>query len=267
MAGKPVLELESIAVERAATELEEPLKHANRVLDLISMVSRNDEGGPLSKGKLVRTLLLHRMQNDLRCCLILAERGYPLQAASLAAGICEAWATIAAIKDDEAAHRWLIHEKETQSFDSAKSLIREALQTMLGNREACDRLYAQYQQLCMPKHLNPMVERERGYELEGNEVRFQPGPNLGPKATATAWFALERATRFTFFGILAFIHNDGSATDRLQKMLELTKSEIESLQALSAKSGLKTISRRSELLSWCWSIVLVRTQRILKNHW
>jgi len=178
MAQKTINELEEQATQVLAGELSQPLQIVDRVLNLISRVSALDTSGTLAKGRIVRLLLLQRLQNDLRCCSLLAPRGYSLQAASQAATVFEGWVTIAAIVDEPTALLWLRHDKETASFGSIKSLNENAFETIIGNREKAKLLYSQYHHLCMPKHLNPMVERLRGFRIEGNEIQFRPGVSL-----------------------------------------------------------------------------------------
>jgi hypothetical protein len=92
MADRSVHDLEQKALAVAYKEILEPLKVASSVADLGTKLHANDTPqGRLPRTKIVRWLLLQRIQNDLRCCIILVERGYALQAASLAAGIFEAW--------------------------------------------------------------------------------------------------------------------------------------------------------------------------------
>jgi hypothetical protein len=82
--AKSFNEIETNAIAIAHTNLIKPLKVAHRVLQLATMLQANDipeEKLPIIK--FVRVLLLQRIQNDLRCCVILVERGYPLQAAAL----------------------------------------------------------------------------------------------------------------------------------------------------------------------------------------
>ena len=88
--------MESSAGAVAHSELAKPLRAAINVLNLASKLHANDTPeAKLSKARAVKLLPLQRIQNDFRCCKILVEHGYPLQAVTLAAGIFEAWVTIA----------------------------------------------------------------------------------------------------------------------------------------------------------------------------
>src|SRR5262249_14976530 len=144
--------------------------------------------------KFVRLLLLQRIQNDLRCCVLLVERGYALQAAALAAGIYEAWVTIANIKSDKDAVKWLSHAKKNESFGKIYELTKKALTDrarMAGAdlkevKKKVKEYYSLYGQLCTAKHLNPMVERNRGYDFDPKDksVRFRPGPDTTERELA-----------------------------------------------------------------------------------
>ncbi len=90
MANRPINDIEASATSVARRELLEPVKIAMRVLELATMLQANDIPEAKLPGiKFVRLLLLQRIQNDLRCCVILVERGYAVQAAALAAGILD----------------------------------------------------------------------------------------------------------------------------------------------------------------------------------
>lgn len=87
MAERSIDEMESSAGAVAHRELAKPLRAAINVLNLASKLHANDTPeAKLSKARAVKLLLLQRIQNDLRCCMILVEHGYPLQAVTLAAG-------------------------------------------------------------------------------------------------------------------------------------------------------------------------------------
>jgi hypothetical protein len=131
MADKRVSDMEAKAFTVAHQALAEPLKAVVDVLNLATKVHANDTpAGKLSKVASVKSLLLQRTQNDLRCCMILVEHGYPLQSVSQAASIFEAWVTIANIETEEDAVKWLSHDKENESFGSRiRALIKQAVNT------------------------------------------------------------------------------------------------------------------------------------------
>lgn len=95
-------------------------------------------------------------------------------------------------------------------------------------------MYSQYQQLCMPKHLNPIVERSRGYKLDGNAVQFKPGPDTSELAIRHGWYALERASRFANLALFTIAHSQETSPD-LHLELVAQQTALEALQDESAK--------------------------------
>ena len=235
MADKSVEELEYSATVVAHKELAEPIRVASNILNLASELHANDRPQRISKAKAVRLLLLQRIQNDLRCCVILIERGYGLQAAALAAGIYEGWVTLANITTEDDARKWLGHDKENKSFGPIYPLTEQALQSVVGDSEQAHQTYRHYQQLCMAKHLNPIIERSRGYTvLENGGVQFGPGPDVSELGVAHSWFALERASRIAYFALLTMA--DGQETSpELQSKFESQTTELNALQVECAK--------------------------------
>jgi hypothetical protein len=204
VANLSVHDLEAKAAAIAYTEIVEPINAATDILNLATKLQANDAPEKkLPRAKAVRLLLLQRIQNDLRCCVILVERGYALQAASLAAGIFEAWVTLGNIRTDEDAAKWLSHEDESKSFGNIRALTKSALKNFGGDTKDSEKYYCRYQQLCMTKHLNPVAERMRGYDydLDAKSVRYRPGPDTSEGAVALGWFALESASRFAYIGL------------------------------------------------------------------
>jgi hypothetical protein len=230
MVDRSVEELESSATVIAHKELAEPIRVASKILNLASDLHANDRAERISKAKAVRLLLLQRIQNDLRCCVILIERGYGLQAAALAAGIYESWVTLANITTEDDARKWLGHDKENKSFGPIYPLTEQALRSVVDNADQARKMYSQYQQLCMAKHQNPIIERSRGYTvLEGGGVQFHPGPDTSELGIAHSWFALERASRIAYVALVTIA--DGQETSpELRFKLESQTIELNALQ-------------------------------------
>lgn len=204
------------AFKKLETEVEDPMKLGMMAYNAIisSLASLGDI--PLKKlrpSRRVTTSLLLRLANDLRCCALLSARGYPAQACSLAASAHEAMVTLVAIgSDDEAAIRWLEHDDPTQSFGKPWELTKSAMEKMaaegvempLGPLETAKRAYGDYQQMCMPKHLNPIFERSMGHEIHGERWAMFCGPDTSDTAIRTSWFALDRCVKLTLWAIMAF---------------------------------------------------------------
>jgi len=246
MAVRHISELESQAIEFMRGRLSRPIALATTTLNLIGELVNLDTPAKLQKAQNVRLLLLERLQNDLRACWILAERGYPLQAAGHAAGVYEAWVNIAAIGGEAAALKWLSHGDERTSFGQVKALTRDAIEEILGRSEpeTVKSIYSQYGQLCMPKHLNPIVERLRGYRVQRGEITFTQGPDTSELAVAHGWYSLERGSRFAFFGIVAFVHNEASPlTSATRSDLDKLHADLEALQRESMRLWPESYSR------------------------
>ncbi len=204
------------AFRKLETELEEPMKFSMLGYNAIisSLASLGDI--PLKElrpSRRVTTSLLLRLANDLRCCSLLAAGGYPAQACSLATSAHEAMVTLVAIgNDDEAALRWLEHDDPTQSFGRPWQLTLSAMEKMAaegvempsGPLETAKRLYRDYQQMCMPKHLNPLFERGMGHEIEGRHWAMFCGPDTSDQGIRSSWFALDRCVKLALWAIMAF---------------------------------------------------------------
>ena len=121
-------DLETEAMAKTEAKLGRPLNAAIRTFNLISeVVQLGPAVTKLSAATKVRLLLLQRIITDLRCCTILAERGYGIQASAVAACVFEGWVTLAAIRDEKAAIRWASHRKENVSSGEIRDLTLSAV--------------------------------------------------------------------------------------------------------------------------------------------
>jgi hypothetical protein len=246
MADISIYDAEAKAAVIADKELAEPFQAAAAVLNLCTNLHSNHlPEKKLPRTKAVRLLLLQRIQNDLRCCVILVELGYAMQGASLAAGIFEAWVTLANIITHEDAVKWLSHDSESKSFGKIRTLTDGALRNFSGDTRDLDKFYGQYQQLCMPKHLNPIVEKGRGYEFDGKSVRFRPGPDTSELAIRLGWFALERASRFAFMGLVTFADSERIPEHGIPD-LDVCRAAVNALQDECARRFGGYDSRRND---------------------
>ena len=130
-----------------------------------------------------------RLINDLRSIWLLAERGYDVQANSLAASIYECCLAIASISDDnDLAKKWVLHNDPIKPFMSAKDLTKKGLENYGADSRWVDELYRIYRQYCWGKHLNPFSESQGGVEFGKDTVVFVLGP-------VSAQFEIARAER------------------------------------------------------------------------
>jgi hypothetical protein len=156
----------------------------------------------------VTTCLLVRIANDLRCIGLLSVRCYAEQACALAASVYEAAFAIMAIGDDEAlAEEWINHPDPNHPFKSIRDL------TLLGMKNVgipeperqAKRWYLTYSQLCMAKHLNPLLQATRGFRVEASRILVVTGPDTSEESIRLTWFVLEHSAGFAltaagFFG-------------------------------------------------------------------
>jgi hypothetical protein len=234
MATKRGEDLETNALAKTQAELRRPLNAAIRTFNLISeVVQLGPNGSKLSGATKVRLLLLQRILTDLRCCTILAQRGYGIQAAAGAACVFEGWVTLSAIRDEQSAIEWASHQKEDVSFGQIKKLTKAAVKSTVDDANDVERLaeqhYDHYRQLCMAKHLNPIVERNRGFIRRGKEIEFIHGPDLSKQGLWHIHYAIHSSALFAMYGLGAFSCLEGPPlTDAM--MLEVS-SIHEELQA------------------------------------
>jgi len=194
----------------------------------------------VSQSRKVATSLLVRVQNDLRCASLLALRGYPDQACTLVASIYEAAMTIAVVgSDDCVAQEWIDHDDPNKPFRSIQKITRDALER-LGAPEPeknAERNYTIYRQLCMAKHLNPLLLGQRGYEVVGNSISIGGGPDTSECGVRIAQFALERGIGFAFTATAIFAkeHLKGVETGDLTQQLGELDRDVMALNEDAAK--------------------------------
>jgi hypothetical protein len=168
----------------------------------------------LAPSRMVATSILLRLANDLRCAALVVARGYPAQACSLTASIHEAMVTLVAIgSDDAAARKWLNHDDPVRAFGKISKLTGAAMAKLVsegvplphGAEAEAKRLYKNYQQLCQPKHLNPIFERGIGHKFDGRRWSVYCGPDLSEFAVQAAWLALEQGVGLSLWAVTAFL--------------------------------------------------------------
>lgn len=204
---------EQDAVEMLKTELSKHLALTMKAFNLIGMAVDSLPEGPVldvSQSRNTATTLLIRLSNDLRSAVLLAVRGYTLQASTLVASMYETAYTIAAIgPDDSFGDKWINHIDPTKAFGNVLELTRQGL-TKLHHPdvEAQAKIeYRIYRQLCLAKHVNPLLQKQQGYRLEGTNIVAGNGPDLSEEAVRIGWFALEHAAGLSFVALLSFISN------------------------------------------------------------
>jgi hypothetical protein len=209
------------ALGELESELNDHLALTMRVFNLVQRALGLFGSSPLRQvpaWRLVATSLLLRLLNDLRCASLLAARGYASQACSLTASVYEATVTVLSIgRDNARAEKWIEHDDPVRWFDKIPSLTRKAIRNLASIKpgpiadpaQEANRMYLTYRQLCLPKHLNPVFERQRGYVVDtrGGTWAVLPGPDTSDAGVRAAWFALERGADCAFKALAGFVTN------------------------------------------------------------
>lgn len=193
------------------------LKLTGRVYNLIGRWKSSVKMRPFAEVSLAERVcvaLHNRLANDLRGVQELAMRGYPLQAASLAASMFEGAYSLAFIGADEnLAQEWVEHGDPARMFRPVKTLVRGVMQKeRVPDIEASTKVkYRDYQQLCMAKHINPLLQKQHGISQRNlsedrTVIVFSMGPDVKSEtAVRTAWFALEQASILSLMAFSAYL--------------------------------------------------------------
>jgi hypothetical protein len=202
----PLQRAERAAQRAIGSEMTRSLELVRRFSPVIEYAARSALASPTSSAdaRSVATKLLFRIYDDLRSLVLLAERGYPLQAASIAASVYETGFSLALVcADFELARKWAMHDDPTRSWHPVKDLARRARMFMNDPNasETAARDYKNYRQLCMGKHANPLLQLQHGHVFEDLTVIFTPGPDTSEAGIRGGMFALEHAALYALIGI------------------------------------------------------------------
>lgn len=195
----------------------------------------------LTQAEKVSVALVLRVLKDLRCAALLAARGYPLQACTLVASMFEsAYAVLYIGNDEERAQSWIDHSDPTSTFRPLRAMVNDVIQLAPTDdkKGAADRQYRTYRQLCMAKHVNPLLERIHSYSLEEGNVIADAGPTTSEDGVRAAWFALEHGTGLTEVVLASLIHRFVPAQD-----VDHLDSELTALGARRAELRSRAIER------------------------
>jgi len=187
-----------------------------------------------SPSRKVTTVLMVRLSNDLRSIVLLAERGYPLQAASLVPPLYEVVHGIAYIgQDDERAKLWINHTDPMHSFQSAWALTEEVVKTLDGVSDPSGliaRAYKVYQRFCQAKHANPLLQQHYGHYATDEAVMVMNGPDGSDGAIALTKETLKWASKLALIGIASFLDNHApEGKTHLQPATDAIRSALGSL--------------------------------------
>ena len=205
--GESLEDAEKKAVQVLLPQLKDHLELIREFINLIgeSGVSLGTLPDECTESVKVTSQLLMRLVNDLRCVSLLAERGYHLQAWTIASCVYEVGIIVAYIgKDEDRAKKWIDHDKPDQPFLNLRTATREVFKAFgisdAENQAESD--YRVYQWLCMGKHANPLLQKEYGLIQQGQSVRLQNGPE--ETAVDSLWYAMDHAARYAYVALAAF---------------------------------------------------------------
>lgn len=197
--ARPIPHAELETIRNLEPQLKDHLQANSHVYNFIGLVL---SGAPdtrladVSQARKVVTCLLVRIANDLRCIALVSVRGYADQACALTASVYEAAFAVMAIGENEAlAQEWIEHPDPNHLFRPIRQL------TLMGMKNVgvpepeyqAARWYVIYSQLCMAKHLNPLLQATRGFRVEAKGVLVVTGPDASEGSIRLAWFALEHS--------------------------------------------------------------------------
>jgi hypothetical protein len=220
-------ELEREAARKLVPELHEYLAASEWVYNLIGIALDRAPCGPIKEVRpscSSTRLLLIRLRNDLRCAALLAARGYGEQSCSLVASLYESAFTIISIGgDDKLGQKWFKHADPASFFLAPKRAVREGIRKLGipdGEKHALRSYKNVYQKLCMVKHMNPISQKRRGYEIVGKRIELFSGPDTSDEGLQAACFALENAGGLANVALASFgeHHLSGDQRDLLRSV-------------------------------------------------
>jgi hypothetical protein len=206
-----IAEGESQARSKLAAELPRQFALMNVAFELVAE-TLNVIGDVPTQAVKVCTALLSKLSTDLRVIVLVAERGYPTQAVTLASSLYETAFTIAYVGSDETlAQEWIDRaEKDpTRLFRPAWDLTVGAFRNLgVDDPEStAESYYLMYSQLCMGKHAHPGYILHHSIETVGDDVVIMNGPNTTDAAIRAIDFSLEGSAGLTYVALASFIGN------------------------------------------------------------
>jgi len=230
-------DVERATVERLNSVLRDYVVVSHRVCNAVNLAMA---GAPdatfkdVPQSRRVAMNLMIRLANELRCIILLAIRGYPLQAASLVASLWEVAHTIAYVGgDDVRAKDWVAHNDPKRPFQSAFSLTADVVKSLDGVSDPqgmIARAYKVYQGFCQAKHSNPLLQQHFGHYMTDEFVVAMNGPDESEAALSLARSTLKRASQLTLIGVASYFDNQApEARIRLQPRIDEIRMAIDAL--------------------------------------
>jgi hypothetical protein len=212
-APEPLDQSEHAAAEKIGAALPDHFSLAVAVFNLVGeTVSHIPEDDRLTNDQALKVTshLLLRVSDDLRTAAIVARQGYPIQAASLVAGLWEIALTIVHIGTDrDRATEWIEHMEPTSTPWRPKELCHSAVERLgiPSPADAQERLYRTYTQLCMAKHGHPQLQMQHIDVSEPGIIGVMNGPDASDRTLKAIVFALLHGSRLTLLAQGGFVQD------------------------------------------------------------
>lgn len=211
----PLVEREEAARDQLDSDIEVGLDILREIILLIDRINRCSSATVTADlgMRMVVTKLMYRLCDEVRCLMLIAERGYGMQAATLAASIYEIAFSSALINlDPRYAATWATHEEPTQPWMKTRKLT-DLVWSLANVSDAEERRqidYKRYRMLCMCKHANPLFQRHSGTKVDevdrygGSKlanITFTAGPDQSEGGTSVTLYALDCAVRYSLLAV------------------------------------------------------------------
>lgn len=209
-----IVDDEKAASEEIFPELKDHLNYMNDVYNLafrVQMAIGGKRLADIADTTRAQLMILMRITDYLRSIQLLAIKGYPEQAGTLAASIFElAHTAVFFGHSPDQAKEWLqaTSIKQQAPRDIPGANWRKVVKANCEHGGADDNVeleYQVYQQLCWMKHSLPKMQDMRVVAKDEASLIF--GPHTDERSINHAWFAMEHAGRLTEF-VIAFLMND-----------------------------------------------------------
>jgi hypothetical protein len=151
-------------------------------------------------------LICARLNNELRCVILLSERGYALEAASVCASMSELAHMLGHIGDDAVlTSEWAEYDEDHFFLEPKKAIKGSALKGG-GDLSDAKKEHAHYKLLCTLKHGHPRAFRAYGFEKEDGGVSVFHGPYASPAVLYLSRTMLWYACRYMWLGLTIYHH-------------------------------------------------------------
>lgn len=195
--------LELNATRRLNEALGASVKVLDRALTAADALLRLKRTRGISEVSQVRAALLSQIIVTCRTVLLIARKGYPLQAMALLASVYELATALAyAGHDAERATQWLSHDLDRESFPSTRQRKQAMKKLLLAGGFSEQSVAAavgvweeRYKAFCMAKHGNPKVLRHYGVRRNSRSFSVAVSPLSGGPYTRLAQLVLLRTSQ------------------------------------------------------------------------